>query len=306
MGDEPTLTADDLDLTIEQREVAFDDLEVRDLPDGSFKFRGHAAVFDALSEPMRSGYGVFVEQIKRGAFKSVLRQVDGGGMNVRMLLNHNPDHLLATTKAGTMRLQEDPKGLLVEANVAPTSVGRDIKILSDRGDLTGMSMGFRVGRGNSKMEAHPEYGRLRTIRSFQFLRDVGPVTSPAYNQTDLSMRSLVCGVEIVDEEGELQRDLLEDVAWRIHRGEVEATDEERAAIDAAFRKTDIESPWVTQRALLAACREQELRGVIPGKRVSVVLEDDPVGGPVAYRLAARSRRLRALGQAAIVNTTEGQ
>jgi hypothetical protein len=74
-------------------------------------------------------------------------------------------------------------------------------------------------------------------------------------------------------------DAVRDLMWKIHRGEKEATMEERSAIDALLTKTDTVSPWIAERTLRAASQEPELLAVIPGKRAVVSLEDTPSGEP---------------------------
>ncbi len=272
---------------VERRHAHFDEVEVRD-DDGKLQFLGHAAVFDRWSEDL----GGFREKIQRGAFRKVLEQ----DPDVRFLFNHNPDLVLARTTVkngpGALELREDPKGLRSYAELAPTSLATDLRTLVKTGVVSQMSFGFTM-RGGKDVWAEGEDGLLeRTIVSFGGLFDVSPVTFPAYPQTDASMRSHVCGIEIVAG-GEVQDLVLRDLAWKIHRGELHATVEDRAAVDAAFARTTSVSPWIAERAFRAASQEPELQAVIPGKRATVVIEEEPSGAPVPFRLAARQRRLRA-------------
>jgi HK97 family phage prohead protease len=262
-----------------------DNVEIRDAGK-SLEFIGHAAVFDRLSEDL----GGFKERILRGAFRKVLDT----NPDVRFL---NLDHAglpLARTSSGTMELREDPTGLRVYAELAPIQASRDLKVLIQRRDLSQMSFGFSMGETGAEVWTDEDGQIVRTIVSFGGLYDVCPVTFPAYIQTDASMRSLACGIEVVSG-GVVQEQVLRDVAWKIHRGEVDATTEDRCVIDAAFARTNTVSPWTAERALRAASQEPELRAAVPGKRATVVLEDADSGGP-AFRLAARKRRLRAYGQ----------
>ncbi len=155
------------------------DVEVRAKSDGGFTFVGMAAVFDQLSGDL----GGFREMIKRGAFKPVLEN------DVRFLFNHNPDHVLARTTSGTLSLEERPGGLHSEADVAPTSIANDVRILLERGDVSGMSFGFRVAEDSWFDD--PESGEvIRTIHKFEQLFDVSVVTFPAYPQTDAAVRAI--------------------------------------------------------------------------------------------------------------------
>jgi HK97 family phage prohead protease len=268
--------------TTERRTLSFDTLEVRD-DAGKVIVQGHAAVFDRMSEDL----GGFRERIQRGAFRKVL----DANPDVRFLVNHTGLPLARTTNQ-TLELREDPKGLRVYAELAGTTLAKDLQILVRRGDVNQMSFGFNM-RGGTDVWKDDDGQLVRTIVSFGELFDVSAVTFPAYPQTDVSARTHVCGIEIVTGAGEVSERALAEVAWKIHRGETAATVDERAAIDAAFSRTQTVSPWMAQRALEAASQEHELQGAIPGKRATVALHDTTAdAGQVAYRLAARKRRLR--------------
>lgn len=249
--------------------------------DGSITFVGHAAVFDRLSEDL----GGFRERIQRGAFRKVLDT----DPDVRFLLNHNDDIVMARTKSGTMELSEDPRGLRVYAKLAPTQAAQDLRVLIKRGDIDQMSFGFTMRDGGKDVWTEEDNGLVRTIIAFGGLLDVSAVAFPAYPQTDASVRT-VAGANVEDLEA------LRAVAWRAHQGEIELTPGERAAIDAALTNMQSVSPWIAERALTAVSQEPELRAAIPGKVTTVTITDAdaPDGqseGP-AYRLAARQRRLR--------------
>lgn len=266
-----------------RRQATFDTVELREDDDGKIVFVGHAAVFDRLSDDL----GGFRERIQRGAFRKVL----DADADVRFLFNHNADNILARTSSGTMELREDPKGLRVYAELAPTTLGRDLKVLVQRGDVSQMSFAFRVYPDGKDVWQEEDGELIRTIVSFSDLLDVGAVTYPAYPQTDAGIRSQVCGIAILSEAGELLEAPLRDLSWKIHRGDLVATADERATIDAALEQLDTVSPWVAQRALRAVSQEPELQGVIPGKRAAVVLEDTPDAGEPPWRRAARERSL---------------
>jgi uncharacterized protein len=284
----------------ERRAVVLDGIEFRDdtTSDGEIEFQGHAAVFDTLSVNL----GGFREKLQRGAFRKVL----ASGPDVRFLgLNHNPDLVMARTVNGTLSLAEDPTGLAVNARLAPTQAAQDLRTVVKRGDVTQMSYGFRVAAGGCVWdEGTDEDGNdilVRTILpdGFSALYDVSPVTFPAYQQTDASVRSQVMfGVELVAA-GEVNAQELRRVAWQIHRGELEASLEQRQALERVFEMTSepMVAPWTAERALRACALEPELLAAVPGHRATVTLcEDAPAGEPDspewAFRLAARKRRLR--------------
>ena len=168
---------------VQRRSVPLVGLEVRDSDDGAYAIKGHGAVFHDLSENL----GGFRERIDPGAFATVLadRKLD-----VRALYNHDPNLVLARTTNGTLRLKEDGTGLLYEADVAPTSYGRDLRVLLERGDVTQSSFAFRVARGGESWDEDEETGVLiRTITEFSGLYDVSPVTYPAYPTADSGLSS---------------------------------------------------------------------------------------------------------------------
>lgn len=139
---------------------------------------GYAAVFNSLSQDL----GGFREVIRRGAFQSTI----AGGADVRFLINH--DGLpLARTKSGTLRLAEDDRGLRIDASLDPTDP--DVQRLVPkmrRGDLSQMSFGFRTLKDAWRQEGADQIRELHSVDLF----DVSAVTYPAYQSTEVALRSL--------------------------------------------------------------------------------------------------------------------
>lgn len=138
---------------------------------------GYAAVFNQRADIM----GLFQEQIAPGAFRDAIGRDD-----VRALFNHDPNIVLGRTSAGTLKLDEDERGLRYDIDPPDTSNGRDVSTLVARGDVQGSSFSFEV-----EAESWDRTGDMpvRTITSAK-LYDVGPVTFPAYEQTTVSVRCL--------------------------------------------------------------------------------------------------------------------
>jgi HK97 family phage prohead protease len=168
-----------MDNQVETRRVTFNEFELREAPSGNgMSFSGYAAVFNSDSEPLP-----FIERIAPGAFSKSLRSRN----NIRMYMNHDSSMLLATTRAKTLRLQEDSKGLLVDADLPDTSVGRDLSVLMQRKDVDSMSFGFTVPAGGDRWSDDGMTRELKQIRLFE----VSVVTGfPAYTATSASVRSL--------------------------------------------------------------------------------------------------------------------
>ena len=138
---------------------------------------GHAAVFDQYAD-----LGNVLEALAPTAFDAVL----AGTPDTRALINHEPSLLLARTTNGSLRLSVDDVGLAFEADLPNTSYARDLRELVDRGLLTQMSFGFIPGAVDRAMR---DGRRVVTHTSVRDLLDVSPVTYPAYEATDVALRS---------------------------------------------------------------------------------------------------------------------
>ena len=164
---------------VETRRITFNQFELRAGQAGDgMSFSGYAAVFNSDSEPLP-----FIERIAPGAFAKSLKSRN----NIRMYMNHDSSMLLGTTRSKTVRLAEDSKGLFVDADLPDTSVGRDLSVLMQRGDVDSMSFGFTVPQGGDRWSDDGSRRELRQIRLFE----VSVVTGfPAYAATSASVRSL--------------------------------------------------------------------------------------------------------------------
>lgn len=157
----------------EKRTIAYSNLEIRSEGDGN-TLVGYAAIFDSPSEPMP-----FTEYVKRGAFSKTIND----GADVRLLIDHEGVPL-ARSKSGTLVLEEDDKGLRVEAELDPNNPDA-ARIMSamKRGDLNQMSFAFRTIKDNWNNDRS-----VRELREVQ-LFDVSVVTFPAYEETVAELRN---------------------------------------------------------------------------------------------------------------------
>lgn len=164
---------------IERRIFQCDGLEVRAAGDAEpARLVGYAAIFGEWSEEL---WG-FREQIAPGAFAKSL------GGDVRALFNHDPNLILGRTKAKTLTLREDQRGLYVEILPPDTAFARDLMESMRRGDVDQMSFGFRTIKDQWTDDSST--GKVtRTLLEVE-LFDVSPVTFPAYAQTEIALRSL--------------------------------------------------------------------------------------------------------------------
>jgi HK97 family phage prohead protease len=184
---------------------------------------GYAAVFERLADI--GGY--FQEQIAPGAF------ADAIGGDVRALVDHDCGRVIGRTKSGTLRLQEDGTGLRVEIDVPNTSDGNDLWELVSRGDISGMSFGFRVTK-----ETWDETGDMpvRTIQALNLI-EVSAVAFPAYDDTTLGMRSLEAARAEGNARDDAERRKEENAAAAARR-----VAEKRAAMEQRIRGIRQEAP----------------------------------------------------------------
>lgn len=154
-------------------------VEIRKADDGKSTIAGYAVVFEKLSQPIA---GLFREKVRAGAFTDALKK-----NNIRALWNHNSDLVLGSTKAGTLRLSEDEKGLRFEVDAPDTTAGRDALTTIARGDVDGMSFGFNV-RKQEWDESDPK-NVVRTLVDVD-LREISPTPFPAYLSTKVAVRSV--------------------------------------------------------------------------------------------------------------------
>lgn len=95
---------------------------------------GYVNAIERKSKPLWSRMGQFVERICKGAFKRALGRND----DVKILLNHDPNRVLGSTKQGNLELEEDNIGLRARATITDPDVVKKAK----NGELIGWSFGF--------------------------------------------------------------------------------------------------------------------------------------------------------------------
>jgi len=174
------------------------DMEVRAEGDG-LTFRGYAAVFNSPSEDL----GGFRETIMPGAFTRSVNAAMNGSRDIKMFLNHNSDVVLASTKAKTLRLSEDERGLMAEADLPDSAWGQPVATAVKRGDISAMSFGFNVPGKTSAGTPAQEWSTDHKQRTLHEVRlfEVSPVTGwPAYAATSASVRALISAVDWDDDE----------------------------------------------------------------------------------------------------------
>jgi HK97 family phage prohead protease len=100
----------------------------------SVEIEGYVNAIERDSKPLWSRMGQFIERICKGAFKKALQRND----DVKILLNHNPNRELGSTKQGNLELTEDNIGLHARAVISDPDIIRKAR----NGELVGWSFGF--------------------------------------------------------------------------------------------------------------------------------------------------------------------
>jgi len=130
----------------------------------------------------------YMESVRAGAFGDTL----GSGEEIKSYFNHNPDFVLATTKSEpALELKDTDAGLEFSAPIPPTSYGEDLSINLERKNVRGASFSFTVEEDTlttEKVEGGDEIYHREIVKAT--LYEVGPVTNPAYPQTEVGQRDL--------------------------------------------------------------------------------------------------------------------
>ena len=174
--------------------------------------RGYATTFEEPYLLYSDGSYELWEVVDRHAFdktdvSDVIMQYDHEG------------RVFARTKNGTLTLAADDHGLLIEANLGGTAIGRELYEEIKGGYTNKMSFGFTV-RGDDwdrKMENGIEIS-TRRITEIGKLYDVSAVSIPANDATEISARSLADG------------EIAKLTAERLEREKKEALEQKRAAL----------------------------------------------------------------------------
>ena len=157
---------------------------------------GYVNVPGRQSRPVMTKRGKVIEVIEQRAFQ---KAIDSATNGVRMLLDHNPDRVLASTSDKSLNVFEDEIGLHAEALVTDQEVIEGAKA----GKLRGWS--FNMRNIVDSVEERAGELPLRHVQSF----DMDEITlvmhrMPCYSATSIEIRA----------------DVEEDVEERASAGEI--------------------------------------------------------------------------------------
>lgn len=147
----------------------------------SVEIEGYVNAVERASKPLWSRIGQFIERICTGAFKKALKRAN----DVAILLNHDWNRQLGSTKQGNLELEEDNIGLHARAIITDPEVIEDAR----RGDLVGWSFGFKDREVENAMEDGLPLRRVRDLDLFE-VSLLNRKMTPAYNGTLVTTRAV--------------------------------------------------------------------------------------------------------------------
>lgn len=142
---------------------------------------GYVNVPGRESRPVMTPHGKVIEIIEQRAFA---RAIERAGGAIRMLLDHDRNHVLADTQNGTLSVKEDEVGLRAESVVTDEAVIAGAK----QGKLRGWS--FNMRNVKDEVETRAEGLPIRHVRDF----DMDEITlvmnkMPVYSSTSVEVRA---------------------------------------------------------------------------------------------------------------------
>lgn len=172
---------------MQKLELRFNDMEMESNDEG-LKVSGYVNKTNQWSQTL----GVrkkFVEKIEPGTFRKALQN----GNEIHFLAEHDNAKILSSTRNGSLQLREDENGLYMEAQISPTSWGKDYHTLIKDGIIRNMSFGMQVLKDNWNKLNDGTYQRSITDLA---LFEVSAVRNPAYVQSTISTTR---SIEVVEE-----------------------------------------------------------------------------------------------------------
>ena len=190
-------------------------LEVRELEDKTgdgMVVTGYASTFNEPYTLYEDDDWRFDEVVDSRAFEET--DMD----DVIMQYDHE-GRVFARISNGTLTVAPDEKGLLIEADLGGTELGRQLYEEIRGGYTNKMSFGFTID-AEDILDTKSEDGKsltVRTIKSVRKLYDVSAVSLPANDATSISVRSLVDG-----EIGRIRAERLEVEKMELKRRKIKA------------------------------------------------------------------------------------
>ena len=203
-------------------------MEIR-VKEDSVEIEGYVNAIERASKPLMSRMGQFIERICKGAFKKALKRND----DVHILLNHDWNRDLGSTKKGNLELEEDNIGLKARATITDPDVVKKAR----HGDLVGWSFGFTDRDVENSIERGMPSRAVKDLDLYE-VSILDRSKSPAYDGTLIMAR---------EEDGEMHfrgEDFIDEVSIREEEPIVEEPKEEKAQEEVQVEEPKVEEPMV--------------------------------------------------------------
>lgn len=141
---------------------------------------GYVNAIERDSKPLFSRIGRFIERICKGAFKRAIERND----DIHILLNHDWDRDLGSTKTGELELSEDNIGLRARATIKDKEVIEKAR----SGKLVGWSFGFEDENVITRMIDGMLHRAVKDLNLFE-VSILDNTKTPAYDGTLITARS---------------------------------------------------------------------------------------------------------------------
>lgn len=144
---------------------------------------GYVNAVDRFSRPLFDGaIGRFVEKILPNVFKRAISRAK----RIDVLLDHNPDRVLASTADGTAKIFEDNVGLRAIAEITDAEVVEKARA----GKLRGWSFGFNNAEDTRTTNADGVVERVVTALDLFEVSIIDDRMLPAYVGTSIETRAV--------------------------------------------------------------------------------------------------------------------
>ncbi len=167
---------------LEMRTIPAEGLEIRAEQDGKIKrISGYGIVYNRETQL----YDDLYEVIRPGAASEFLAT----NPDIKCCLNHNRERIFGRTKSGTVKLEENSKGVKYTVKPPDAQWARDAIASIERGDIDGSSFTFAVLPQDEKVSKRSDGTYLREVFKIARIGEMGPVTDPAYLDTTAEARA---------------------------------------------------------------------------------------------------------------------
>ena len=149
--------------------------------DDHVEIEGYVNAIERDSKPLHDRIlGRFIERICKGAFKKAITRND----DVHILLNHDWNRDLGSTKQGNLQLEEDSIGLKARACITDAEVIKKAR----SGELVGWSFGFEDRDVEKREVDGMPYRAVKDMDLYE-VSILDRSKSPAYEGTLIAARS---------------------------------------------------------------------------------------------------------------------